>query len=850
MTDIVDPSGVDSRSTLYYGIPILYKRDSSLPNKATFRDFYPYDLTPKDSNLKELRRALANLASDDPVDDKYQLNYCGVKHEATVNDLLNSRAFLLDLGSIIGDKGSGPLALVLDPIARVRDEYAPLKEGEDYYSRSSSLIPTPLLIEKFITVESKYIGDFEYMFGFPPSLLLGLFSYGHDDARYPSGTVQNPVDSVINKLAEFPLFSPYSLKNFSGVSKFLESVTRMILMDVMEQSILHYEKDGIASYYWNTKIQGLRDGRDVEDISRLILNISLDLLYMAIHSNYYATGVTQNIYIHDIRNGHLNEYDSEKGDSKFKSAKYGFHAETVASYALYPFISMIYSGFLSGFSPSAMKMYGHTVFRTFIVKQLRWFRYSWPYEMGYSPSYSTGAFWEGARGDVPWSRHNILYFASLKDFRITKEDVSFLKKVLVNPLQEFIKDYDAGGEIRRYATDKDRSAAGVYSEYTSTAVDWLDGSLIDGDLADRHPGVGFEFARRDFVLEASGDASPKESMLSWVRGILAPYVEGHEETGYSPYPHLFSARGLFKHYLNPYGGSIGNVLDREELAFYKGVFEKNPFLKDMVQSLGLVSPPLAQPIDEYRFNILVTDEAGGIGDVTGALIDYYSGNFSPNLPFRPLPVMALTPIPLFDVYTTYAESSFMAEMADIPFSYGDKGLHLPSMYEMSARISTVILGVNSQESFDEAVKSVAEIKARLPFQVLGFNYYYYMASNSGNFFYKEETVEDMNTGEKAPLFIQSMNELMAASSGENASDEVYMKALPKSWIAYKDPNHPYFRSDALFSAINSGVLFDEDFQYLLDWDVLLMSIDSYKSEWSSNHNGASPNAYTYCLEVK
>ena len=846
----MDPEDKQEHLPLYYGIPLLYKRFSTLSNKSTFRDFYPYELRPNESNLNELRRALKDFIAQPDKDSLYHFHYSGVDYEITIGDITNVLGFLMKTEPIddSAERDYGPHPLVLNPITQAADKYEFVKDGKGYYSRSSILIPNDYLIEKFISIEARYIGDFDYIFGFPPSFLFGLFSYNQENGLYPEKTAIRDYDDAMKKVAKFFEYTPFSLKNFSGVSAFLESVTRMILMDVIDQSIFEYDKDGISTFYWNTKAMGLKDGKDYEKLSSVFLNIALDYLYMAMHSNYYARGMPQNRYIRSIRDAYMKEYENHTGDIKFMSARYGFHPETVVSYALYPFISMIYSGFLSGFSPSVMINYGQTVFRTFVAKQLRWFRYSWHWDAGVQ---SIGFYTDSERGRNPWSRHNFLYFAQNGAFGVSDDDVDFLRKTMIVPLEEFVKDYDSESEIQKYASDKDRKAAGAYLEYLKDAIDWLDHRMTDDEFRKVHPDIGYSPEERSGIKKADDPDAGNQSMISWVRGILSPYVESHEEKEYSPFPHLFSNRGLFKSYVNPYDflpeRDTAGFSDSKELEFYREIFEKNPLLQNVAYESGLLSPPLTQPIDEYKFNILLDDSDSGFGAIAQGLIDYYFSGFNPKLPFRPLPLMYSTISEGFNFYISSAETVAPVEYMDIPFVYNNNLFHLRNMYDVSERISSLSRGISKRgESYESTKEELEKIEKEYDFQPFGYNYYYFLASKTGNFFYDENPVEDLNTGEKAPLYIERMNRVMFASSYEGEFDNIYRKALPVSWFTEDDPNEPSFKSDKLFPAVDRLRLFKDGFQALLDGDMLLMASDDYKNQWVLKHNGLSPNAYEYC----
>jgi hypothetical protein len=851
MDMVIDPEDSKDKYFLYYAIPALFKRNSNLPNKSTFRDFYPYELRPNSENLRELRKATKYIIAGKVDGEEFHLKYNGMDHTvdlfsiAKVIGMLSGR----NVEGRTDDIEYGPRPLLLDPVKNTMDSYGPMEEGSGYYARSSVLIPSDYLIEKFISIEAMYIGDFEYHFGFPVSFLMGLFSYDSAKNLYPESAPKESKDEGMVKGAEFFLYTPFSLKNFSGVSEFMESVARMILMDILDQGIFMYEKEAIELYYWNTKLQGLYEGKDVEKYYAIIFNIALDLLYMAIHSNYYAWGATQTKYIKSIRETFFREYEDKEGDAKFINPKYGFHPETVASYILYPFVSMIYAGFLSGFSPTAMINYGQTVFRTFVAKQLRWFRYSWPWMTGQG---SRGFYWYTSRYAPIDSRHNLLYFAKMGAFKLTQDDIQFLKKSCIQPLEKFISDYDSGGDVRIYATPKDRRAAEAYIETLRPSIDFLDDSLSYKDLEEKYPGITFT----DDRFKSYSDKH-LESMTDYLKSFLFPYVESHEEKEYSPFPHLFSNRGLFKHYIDPYAyKKVKEPESREyppwkELEYYSQVFEKNPLMKDISILLSLLSPPLTQAIDEMRYNILLDDSKGGIGGISRNLIEYYFSGFTPRLPFRPMPLMLAIPADGFDFPVPSGDSAGYAESLDIPLAFEDGKIHLKDFLKLSYKISHELnWQAKDGDTLESLQKRIRALGDGVDFHPYGYNYYYHLASNTGNFFYNGAPVVDLRTGEKASLYIEPMNMAMFESSYEGANDKVYMDNLSSfKWYADGDLNNPPFRSDEIFKALNEWRLFKDEFVVLLGMDMLLMAGDDYKSAWSLNHNGLSPNAYQYCKVI-
>lgn len=855
----IDKDNNPDEFMLYFGVPALYKRNSSLPNKSTFRDFYPYELRPNENNLKEIRKAIASFiekgsANGGNVVDNglvYRLHYNGVDYSVPFMSIVNAIAFLIEdhNSKDTEEFDKGPPPLLLNPFTQAFDKYHPATEGEGYYKRNSPFIPTNYLIEKFLTIEGKYISEFDYHFGFPVSFLMGLFSYKPDDLPYPSGKKKIPFGDSLKKASEFFLNTPFSLKNFSGVSAFLESTTRMILMDTLDSIFNQYEKGAIERVYWNTKVSGLDEG-DVEMDTSIFLNMLLDILYMAMHSNYYAIGGTQSKYIENIRNTFPDEYEVETGDIKFMDPRYGFHPETVASYALYPFITMIYAGFLSGFSPSTMINYGQTVFRTFVVKQLRWFRYAWHPDNSAS---THGYFWYSHRDHNVWACHNLVYFATrMKAFKVTPADIDFMREVMVTPLETFVNDYDSNGEVRAYANDKDRVVAGAYLEYTKAVTDWLDMRISDDDLHNKFPNVIFDTGRVQKFTWAEGPDA--EGMVAWLQSFLHPYVKEHLETGYSPLPQLFSNRGLFKHDVHPYmytDRKDGTDFSKwAELEFYSKIFEHNPILHDMSMELDLLSPPLTQAVDEIRFKILLED-TGLIGDVARVLLEYYTAGFNPRLPFRPLPLMVSTPREGFNFYSPANYDVTGVEELDIPMSFSDEGNHLTDILGTSDRILDIVDNVSEPRATkEEIIKNVNEIGNGLSYHPFDYNYYYNLASNTGNFLYNGSPAIDINTGDKAPLVLSRMNKVMFDRDYGVGDDRVYMKNLPLSWFSGDTLNDPYFNSDRILDRFNNWQLFKKGFLHLLDdGDVMLLSSDDYKKGWSEKHGGASPNAYQYCEEI-
>jgi|ACXJ01.1.fsa_nt_gi hypothetical protein len=847
MDSDIDKDNRVETSILCFGIPALYKRRSSLPNKSTFRDFYPYELRPNDNNLNELRRGIKDFLEKKGDGGPYNLRYSGVDYQASLASIVNVIAFLTEDSEPDNPKEieRGPRPLLLDPIIQATEKYNPAIEGEGYYLRNSVLIPTNYLIEKFLTVEGRYIAEFDFHFGFPVSFLIGLFSY-NPSVPYPKNKQRIPIDESLRRAAEFFLYTPFSLKNYSGVSAFMESTARMILMDILDASCNQYEKAGIEKFYWNTKTSGLRDGEDAEKGSSMFLNMALDILYMAIHTNYYAKAGTQSNYIENIRNKFPDDYNAEEGDIKFMDPHYGFHPETVASYVLYPFISMIYSGFLSGFSPSVMVNYGQTVFRTFVAKQLRWFRYAWHSDCGGS---SIGFYWQNHRDENVWARHNLIYFARRKAFEVTGKDIDFMRKVMVYPLETFVKDYDNGEGVRIYAGGKDRKAAGTFLEYVKTATDWADHRISDEELAKKYPDVVFDSNRAESILWKDSTEENGTGMVSWLQSFLSPYVEMHQETEYSPFPHLFSNRGLFKHHVDPYvyvgARDTGDFSKWKELEFYSKVFEKNPVLKDMNTELDLLSPPLTQAVNELRFNVLL-DETSVVGVMARDLSEYYLAGFNPRLPFRGLPLMMAIPREKFDFYAPTGADIADVERLDIPFKYVNGGSHLIDFLDVSSKISDVLRNISDPQATVEAMqKKVEEIGNGLDFHPFEYNYYYHIASNTGNFFYNGNPVTDLNTGDRAPLFIEKMNKMMFDKDYGVGDDREYMKNLPSSWLVGDALGNPYFDSDKIFENLAEWKLFKDGFTALLTGDVLLLSLDNYKDKWSNEHRGQSPNAYQY-----
>ena len=846
MDSDVDKDNRVETTMLCFGIPALYKRRSSLPNKSTFRDFYPYELRPNNDNLNELRRGVKDFLEKKGGNGPYNLRYSGVDYQASIDSIINVIAFL----AVDSDPDNpneierGPRPLLLNPEKQATEKYDPAVEGEGYYLRSSALIPTNYLIEKFLAVEGRYIADFDYHFGFPVSFLMGLFSYDSGNVPYPESKQRIPFDESLGRAAEFFLYTPFSLKNYSGVSAFLEAATRMILMDVLDASCNQYEKKGIEKFYWNTRASGLRDGEDAEKGSSMFLNMALDILYMAIHTNYYAKAGTQSNYIESVRNKFPDDYDAEEGDIKFVDTRYGFHPETVASYTLYPFISMIYSGFLSGFSPSAMINYGQTVFSTFVAKQLRWFRYAWHSDCGGD---SIGFYWPNHRDRNVWARHNLIGFAGQKAFEVTGKDIDFMRKVAVNPLETFVKDYDEGGEVRAYAGDKDRKAAGAFLESVKASVDWMDHRITDEELDKKYPDAVFNRDRKQSILWRDGEENDGTDMIPWLRSFLSPYVEGHQETEYSPFPHLFSNRGLFKHYVDPYvymeSRNSRDFSEWKELEFYSKIFEKNPVLEYMSTELDLLSPPLTQAVSELRFNVLL-DETSVIG-VARDLSEYYLAGFNPRLPFRGLPLMMVAPMKNY-YYAPRGACIADVERLDNPVRYVNGVSHLLNFLDVSNKICDVVNNVSDPvATVEDMEKKIEEISKDLDFHPFHYNYYYHLASNTGNFFYREAPVTDLNTGDRAPIFVEKMNKVMFDKDYGVGYDREYLKNLPSSWFTGDALSDPYFDSDKIFENINEWKLFKDGFTALLTGDVLLLSIDSYKDKWSHDHEGLSPNAYQY-----
>ncbi|MEM4067557.1 MAG: hypothetical protein QXV17_11950 [Candidatus Micrarchaeaceae archaeon] len=832
---------------IYLGIPIEYKRHVNLPNKSTFRDFYPYELRPNEKNLDTLREALNDIINGKFEDKIYHLSYCGVDYKCSTGDMVE--VFRLLIGRNIGEVPradeveNGPHALILDPLLQEKDSYGPIKEGEYYYRRSSVLIPTDYLIERFISIEERYIGDFDYHFGFPVSLLAGLFAFDNKNDLYPPNIQKLPKEVSLKKAAEFFMYTPFSLKNFSGVSAFMESVTRMILMDIIDMAFFYYRKDFIALTYSN-KIESSEDSTEMEKEMTLYLNIALDYLYMAFHSNYYATGTSQDRYIRLIRDKYIDYYTMEEGDVKFADPAFGFHPETVASYALYPFLSMIYSGFLCGFSPTIMINFGETVSRALVGKQLRWFRYSWPYVSSYG---SIGFYWGSLRGKNMFARHNLIYFAKHGAFNVTPADIEFLKKVFIVPLEEFLSDFAVNEEIRKRVTEKDKNAAVLYLEYLKRAIDWMDLRISDEDLNVKYPEVYFVWNRRK-IIKWSNEGN---GMVEWLKGILSPYIENHIETEYSPFPHLFSNRGLFKHYFDPYVFSEKDedieLFEWKELEFYKKVFEKNPMLFELSERMSLLSLPLAQAVDERRFNILVDDDRIGVGAVTRLLSDYFFAGFNPRLPFRALPAMTVTAIDWLNYFVPSAETGVGSEKLEIPFEYRDRNtIHLGDLLDISEKLGLIAREIPVEFTESDILKKLEDSRGDLMYYPFAGNYYYNLASNSGNFFYDGSRVTDINTGATAPLYIQSMDRVMFSGSYEAELDRVYLKSLPPSWFDNQNANEPRFKSKELFEALDKKKLFKDGFASLCVGDVRLMADDDAKARWSMAHNGQSPNAYDYC----
>ncbi|MEM0135643.1 MAG: hypothetical protein QXU18_10555 [Thermoplasmatales archaeon] len=832
---------------VYLGLPIEYKRHVNLPNKSTFRDFYPYELRPNDRNLNTLRQALNDIVNGKFENKTYHLNYSGVDHECSLGDIAEVLGFLIsrDIGETpkADEVENGPHALILDPILQEKDNYGPVKEGEYYYRRSSILIPTDYLIERFISIEERYIGDFDYHFGFPVSLLIGLFAFDNKNEVYPPHLQKLPKEVSLKKAAEFFMYTPFSLKNFSGVSAFMESVTRMILMDIIDMAFLYYRKDFIALAYSNTK-DNLNEKDDIVKGSSLYLNVALDYLYMAFHSNYYATGMSQDRYIRSIRDKYIDDYTMEEGDVKFASPAYGFHPETVASYALYPFLTMIYSGFLSGFSPTIMINFGQTVSRTFIGKQLRWFRYSWPFVSSYG---SVGFYWDSQRNKNMFGRHNFLYFARIGAFNVTPNDIEYLKKVTVSPLEGFLSDYATDDGMKKKVTEKDKNIAVLYLEYLKHAIDWMDLRISDEDLNAKYPEVVFYNGRKE-LIKWSNDGN---GMVEWLKEILSPYVENHVETEYSPFPHLFSNRGLFKHYFDPYvffeQQEGDELFEWKELEFYKKVFEKNPALLNLSRTLSLLSLPLTQAVDERRFNILVDDDRVGIGAVTRLLSDYFFAGFNPRLPFRALPAMTVMPVDWLDYFVPSGETGTGVEKLDVPYYHLDKSnVHLEDLLDASDELGLIARKLPAQFTESEILRKFKDSTGELTLYPFAGNYYYNLASGTGDFFYNGSSITDINTGYSAPLYIQSMDRVMFSGSYEAELDRVYLKSLPPSWFDNQNVNEPRFKAKELFEAMDRKKLFKEGVVSLCVGDVRLMADDDFKAKWSMAHNGQSPNAFDYC----